>query len=199
MTDRTTNVLIAGVGGQGVLLISEILSLACMKIGQDVKKSEVHGMAQRGGSVISHVRFGRRIQSPLIEQGTGHVLLALEKLEALRWGHLLSSDGVIIMNSQQISPLPVAVGLQKYPHKIADQLRQQVGRLVIIDAADMARKAGNIRSANINMLGALIAHLNLDPDVIRDVLRSRLSKRTWPVNLKAFRMGMEAYRKSDAD
>jgi indolepyruvate ferredoxin oxidoreductase beta subunit len=194
MNEQIRNILIAGVGGQGVLLVSEILSLACLKIGLDVKKSEVHGMAQRGGSVVSHVRFGRRVRSPLIEQGTAHVLLALEELEALRWSHLLSSDGVIIMNSQRISPLPVAVGLQHYPREIAARLRRHAGRLVIIDAVDLARQAGNIRSVNITMLGALIAHLDLSPDTIRGVLRSRLPKKSWPVNLKAFRMGMEAYR-----
>jgi len=196
MNDQTTNVLIAGVGGQGALLVSEILSLASMKNGQDVKKSEVHGMAQRGGSVVSYVRYGRRVQSPLIEKGAGHVLLALEELEALRWSHLLSPDGVIIMNSQKISPLPVAVGLQKYPQKIDAQLRQRAGRLVVIDAVTLSRQAGNIRAVNILMLGALTAHLGMDPDVVRSVLRSRLPQKTWTVNLKAFRMGLEAYRKS---
>ncbi len=194
MKNGTKNVLIAGVGGQGVLLVSEILSLACMKIGHDVKKSEVHGMAQRGGSVVSHVRYGRRIQSPLIERGAGHVLLALEELEALRWTHLLGSDGVVIMNSQRISPLPVAVGMQQYPQEIAAQLKRYAGRLSIVDAVNIARQAGNIRSVNITMLGALIAHLGLDPDAVRSVLRARLPRKTWPVNLKAFRMGMDALK-----
>jgi len=199
MNDQPTNVLIAGVGGQGVLLVSEILSLACMKSGQEVKKSEVHGMAQRGGSVVSHVRYGRRVRSPLIEKGAGDVLLALEELEALRWSRLLSPDGAVIMNSQKISPLPVAVGLQKYPQEIGARLEQHVSRLVIIDAVGMARRVGNIRSVNIIMLGALIAHLGLDPDAIRGVLRSRLPRKTWTANLKAFRMGMEAYRQSVSD
>lgn len=194
MNDQTANVLIAGVGGQGVLLVSEILSLTCMKSGRDVKKSEVHGMAQRGGSVVSHVRCGRRVHSPLIEKGTGHVLLALEELEALRWSHLLSPNGAIIMNSQKISPLPVAIGLQKYPREIASRLKRFAGRLRIIDGVNIARQAGNIRSANITMLGALIAHLDVKPGVTRDVMRSRLPEKTWPVNLKALRMGMEAYR-----
>jgi len=194
MENQITNVLIAGVGGQGVLLVSEILSLACMKNGQDVKKSEVHGMAQRGGSVISHVRFGRKVQSPLIERGAAHVLLALEELEALRWSGLLAPDGVIIMSTQRISPLPVAVGLQQYPRDIAARLKGHAGRLVTIDAMGLARQAGNIRSANITMLGALTAHLALDPDAMRDVIRSRISVKTWPVNAKAFRSGMDAYR-----
>ena len=194
MENQITNVLIAGVGGQGVLLVSEILSLACMKSGQDVKKSEVHGMAQRGGSVISHVRFGRKVQSPLIERGSAHVLLALEELEALRWSGLLAPDGVIIMSTQRISPLPVAVGLQQYPRDIAARLKGHAGRLVTIDAMGLARQAGNIRSANITMLGALTAHLALDPDAMRDVIRSRISVKTWPVNAKAFRSGMDAYR-----
>jgi len=194
MDDTIKNVLIAGVGGQGVLLISEILSLACMKSGYDVKKSEVHGMSQRGGSVVSHVRYGRQIQSPLIETGTAHVLLALEELEALRWSGLLRSDGAIIMNTQQIKPLPVAVGLQEYPREIPDQLERHIHRLVIIDAVDLARRAGSIRSVNMVMMGALSAQLDLDLTVTRGVLRSKLPRKTWMVNLQAFRMGLKAYR-----
>jgi indolepyruvate ferredoxin oxidoreductase beta subunit len=193
MNEKTHNVLIAGVGGQGVLLISEILSLACLKGGHDVKKSEVHGMAQRGGSVISHIRYGRRVRSPLIEKGRGHVLLALEELEALRWSDLLRPDGTIILNSQQIRPLPVAVGLQNYPRGIPTRLSKYVGRMVIVDAVELARQAGNIRSANMVMLGALSAHLDLAPAVLRNLVRSRLPQKTWAVNLKALKLGREAY------
>jgi indolepyruvate ferredoxin oxidoreductase beta subunit len=196
MDNQITNVLIAGVGGQGVLLVSEILSLACLKGGQGVKKSEVHGMAQRGGSVVSHVRFGKRVQSPLIERGTAHVLVALEELEALRWSGLLAPDGVIIMNTQRISPLPVAVGLQQYPREITARLRQHAGRLVTIDAVGLARQAGNIRSVNITMLGALTAHLGLKPEIIRGIIRSRLPRKTYQVNAKAFQTGMNAYLRS---
>jgi indolepyruvate ferredoxin oxidoreductase beta subunit len=114
MKDEIRNVLIAGVGGQGVLLVSEILAEVCMDAGYDVKKSEVHGMAQRGGSVVSHVRYGTKVYSPLIEMGTAHVLLALEELEALRWVNYLHPDAVVIVNRQQIKPLPVAVGLPEW-------------------------------------------------------------------------------------
>jgi indolepyruvate ferredoxin oxidoreductase beta subunit len=192
MNEKTTNVLIAGVGGQGVLLVSEILSLACLKEGCDVKKSEVHGMAQRGGSVVSHVRYGRKVQSPLIEKGTGHVLLALEELEGLRWSEFLRRHGVIILNSQQIRPLPVAVGLQKYPGDIPTHLRRLAGRMVTIDAVEMAKRAGTIRAMNIVMLGALSAQLDFDPAVLNRILRARLPRKTWTVNLKAFRMGRKA-------
>ncbi len=196
MDDTIKNVLIAGVGGQGVLLISEILSLACMKSGFDVKKSEVHGMAQRGGSVVSHVRYGRQVLSPLIENGTAHLLVALEELEAMRWSGLLRSDGTIIMNTQQIKPMPVAVGLQEYPREIPAQLRRHIDRLVTIDAVDLARRAGNIRSVNIVMMGSMSTQLGLDPAVIRSVLRSKVPRKTWMVNLQALKMGIKAYREN---
>lgn len=192
MKDESKNVLIAGVGGQGVLLVSEILSKVCLDTGYDVKKSEVHGMAQRGGSVVSHVRWGPEVFSPLIEKGTADVLLAFEELEAFRWLEYLRPDGVVIVNAHQIKPLPVAVGLREYPRKILAKLQRKAGRVLVLDGVQIARQAGNIRASNIALLGALAAHLNLDTSRLRGVIRQKLPPKTLKVNLAAFDKGRAA-------
>jgi indolepyruvate ferredoxin oxidoreductase beta subunit len=192
MKDEIKNVLIAGVGGQGVLLVSELLCQVCMDLGYDVKKSEVHGMAQRGGSVVSHVRYGSKVYSPLIERGCAHVLLAFEELEALRWLDYLRPDGVVIVNRQQIKPLPVAVGLQKYPGEILAGLRRKAGQVVVMDGMEFARQVGSVRAVNIALLGALAAFLNLNPDRLRRAIRARLPAKTVKANLAAFNKGLAA-------
>jgi indolepyruvate ferredoxin oxidoreductase beta subunit len=189
MNGQVKNVLIAGVGGQGVLLISEILSRTCMDLGYDVKKSEVHGMAQRGGSVVSHVRYGSKVFSPLIELGTAHVLLALEELEALRWVDYLRPDGVVIVNIQQIMPLPVAIGLREYPPKILTKLKRKAGRVVVVDGAARARQVGDVRAFNIALLGSLAVLLNLRCADLRRVIRSKVPAKTLKANLAAFDKG----------
>jgi indolepyruvate ferredoxin oxidoreductase beta subunit len=189
MEKEITNVLIAGVGGQGVLLVSEILSRACMKENYDVKKSEVHGMAQRGGSVVSHIRYGARVRSPLIEKGTAHVLLALEELEALRWAEYLHPDGTIIVNRQRVEPLPVAVGLQEYPRDTLARLKKKTGRLIPVDGLEISRRVGHIRTMNIIMLGALAAHLGFDPQMLRTIIRSTLPRKILSVNVRALNEG----------
>ena len=189
MKQSIENVLIAGVGGQGVLLVSEILAEVCMDMGFDVKKSEVHGMAQRGGSVVSHVRYGAVIHSPLIEKGTADVLVAFEELEALRWSPYLKPDGLIIVNRQEILPLPVAVGLQKYPREIIARLRKRAAQIVAIDGSLIAQQVGSVRAVNIALLGALTAFLGLDSTRIRRVLRTKLPPRTLKANLDAFTKG----------
>ncbi len=189
MSVETRNVLIAGVGGQGVLLVSEILSQACMERGYDVKKSEVHGMAQRGGSVVSHVRYGPKIYSPLIEKGAADVLLAFEELEALRWLDYLRPDGVVIVSDQQIMPLPVAVGLQKYPQRILDKLKGKAARVVVVDGVHIARRVGSMRALNIAMLGSLAALLNLDFAVLRRIVRKKSPAGMRKANLSALDIG----------
>jgi len=189
MKQAIKNVLIAGVGGQGVLLVSEILTEVCMAMGYDVKKSEVHGMAQRGGSVISHVRYGGEIRSPLIEKGTADVLVAFEELEALRWSPYLKSDGLIIVNQQEIRPLPVAVGLQKYPSGIMGRLRKRAAQVVALEGPLIAQQVGSVRAVNIALLGAVSAFLGLDSSRIRRALRAKLPPRTLKANLAAFTKG----------
>ena len=138
--NKTTNIMIVGVGGQGVILASEIISLAALKEGLDVKKSEVHGMAQRGGSVVSNVRFGEKVHSPLISKGEANILLAFEKLEALRWVDHLEENSTIVTNTQRIDPLPVALGKAKYPADVLDKLKETNHKVISVDALNIARQ-----------------------------------------------------------
>jgi indolepyruvate ferredoxin oxidoreductase, beta subunit len=183
-----TNVLICGTGGQGILLASEIISGAALLAGRDVKKSEVHGMAQRGGSVSSHVRFGEKVWSPLIEEGTAHVLLALEKLESLRWTPYLSRTGHALICDLEIMPLTVNTGQASYP-----DVRAELDRLGVdyrmIAAFDEASALGDLRVVNSIMVGAASLHLDLPADVWRRAMEERLPARALEVNLAAFERG----------
>ncbi|MCK4271087.1 indolepyruvate oxidoreductase subunit beta [bacterium] len=192
MNCNAKNVLIAGVGGQGVLLVSEILSMTCLDIGYDVKKSEVHGMAQRGGSVVSHVRYGSKVYSPLIEKGTADVMLAFEELEALRWVEYLRPDGQIILNTQQLKPMPVAIGQRDYPDDILAKLGRRAKRVILVDGVNIARNSGNMRTLNIALLGALAALLELDDTRLRRIIKKKLASKTLKANLTAFSKGMAA-------
>lgn len=189
-TDRNTlNVLIVGVGGQGVLLASQILSEVALQAGFDVKKSEVHGMAQRGGVVSSHVRFGPKVFSPLIPGGQADVILAFERAEALRWAHELKPDGSLIVNDQKLVP-PIAVDPQYvYPEDAIEQLKGRVKNLGVVNAAEVSEKLGNPRLANTVLLGALSRTLDFDVDLWRQVISRRVPKGTEEVNLKAFEEG----------
>jgi len=189
MNQNTTNILIAGVGGQGVLLVSEILSEACLRSGYDVKKSEVHGMAQRGGSVTSHVRFGKQIHSPLIEKGQADVLLSFEKLEALRWIAFLKPEGTVLVNAQQIPPITVSSGAATYPEDVLERLRERTSRVIVVDGIGIAQKVGNPRVVNVALLGALSNHLNIEENIWREAISAKVPPKTIVVNLKAFEAG----------
>ncbi len=183
------NVIVSGVGGQGIILASELLSLAAMEAGYDVKKSEVHGMSQRGGDVVSHVRFSEKVYSPLIEQGTCDVILAFEKAEALRYLHYLKpKDGIVIMNNLEIIPLPVTAGEDTYPENIEDTIKKYAN-LVVVDAIDMANNLGNPRVANTIMLGVASKFFDIPEDVWIRVITNRVPKKTIEVNKKAFELG----------
>ncbi len=190
-SDRQTviNVLIVGVGGQGVVLASRILSEVALKAGLDVKKSEVHGMAQRGGVVSSHVRFGPKVYSPLIPNGETDVILAFERAEGLRWAHELKPDGSMIVNDQKLVP-PIAVDPKYiYPDDAVSQLKSRVKHLRIIDAARIAERLGNPRLANTVLLGALSQSFAFDEDIWRDIISRRVPKGTAEANLQAFEEG----------
>ncbi|MEO0181279.1 MAG: indolepyruvate oxidoreductase subunit beta [candidate division WOR-3 bacterium] len=190
---ETTNILISGVGGQGVVLASEIISAAAMEAGHDVKQSEVHGMAQRGGSVVSHVRFGPRVFSPLVEPGTGHLLLSFEKSETLRWTGLLNpAEGVIVMNTQEIIPVTVSQGLSDYPHDAVERLREAGFRTIAIDALSLAKEAGTERAVNVVLIGAGSPFLRLDQDLLRKVISERVPPKYRDLNMRAFDLGLEA-------
>lgn len=189
MADGTTNILIVGVGGQGVLLASEILSEAARLAGLDAKKSEVHGMSQRGGVVTSHVRFGKKVFSPLIPAGEADVVLAFEMAEGLRWAGELREGGRMILNKQAIVPPITTTGKYSYPEKIEEKVRKTAPGAVIIDAYAIAKKLGNTRLVNTILLGVLSKSIELDESKWLEVIERMAPKGTGELNKKAFLEG----------
>ena len=179
-----TDILIVGVGGQGTLLASRVLGKYALEKGYDVKLSEVHGMAQRGGSVMTYVRIGDKIASPLIDEGRADVILAFEKLEALRYLHYLKEGGQVIYSTQEIMPMPVVTGAAEYPQGIEEKL-PGAG----VDALTLALEAGNSKAANSVMLGALCKKMGLDREVFEQALLSGIPPKTVEMNKKAFELG----------
>lgn len=189
MTDTVTNILMVGVGGQGIILASDILAESLMEAGFDVKKSEVHGMAQRGGSVTSHVRFGKKVYSPLIGKRRVDILYSLEMLEALRSIDFLKSDSFIILNDYRLNPPSVSLGVEEYPEGIYDIFRRYFSKVKLIGGVDLARKNGNPRTVGIIILGYLSLCLDVPEDIWRSVIRRRVPKKVVDVNLSAFDIG----------
>jgi len=183
------NVIFAGVGGQGVILASKILMEAAMAAGYDVKESEVHGMAQRGGSVDCHVRYGEKVYSPLIEKGTADFVVCLELLETMRKLEYLKSDGMIIVNREKIDPAPVAAGLEKYPSDIEDWLKTNVKKHLVLDTKEALKEAGSAKALNIVMLGALSQYLEFTDQQWASAIRARVKEKFVDMNLKAFALG----------
>jgi indolepyruvate ferredoxin oxidoreductase beta subunit len=188
---ETTNIIITGVGGQGILLASEIISQAAVQAGYDVKRSEIHGMAQRGGSVNSHIRFGQKIYSPLVMQGECDLLLSFEELESLRMADFVKKDGTIIVNTQKINPSTVSSGSATYPDNIEEILKTYFISVVFVDALDLAKQAGNLRTANIALLGAASKKLNIPKEIWEDAIVKRVPEKAIEVNLKAFQLGLQ--------
>lgn len=189
---RITNTILTGVGGQGILLASEVISEAAVKAGYDVKKSEIHGMAQRGGSVNSHVRFGDKVYSPLVMKGDCDLLLAFEKLEALRMADFVKEGGSIIVSDQRINPSTVITGAGTYPESIEETLKVNFESVIFIDALKIARTAGNPRTANVALLGAASKLLDIPEEIWRETITERVPERAIEVNLKAFQMGLQS-------
>lgn len=189
MASKVTNILLAGVGGQGTLLASEVLSEALMLAGFDVKKSEIHGMSQRGGSVTSHVRFGEKVYSPLIPEGEADVLFGFELLETYRCLPMMRKDGAIIVNDLKIIPAPVAMGQEVYPADIPSKLVAAFPRTKVVDAMALAVEAGNVRTVNIALLGVLARRLELPGEIWRKALEKQVPARFLAENLKAFELG----------
>lgn len=192
MSDVTSIVLI-GVGGQGTILVSKILTHALMKKGLDVKMSEVHGMAQRGGSVSTQVRFGKTVHSPLIGEGTADVLVAFEKMEAARGLPFLKKDGILIVNDFEIVPLPVAAGRLEYPADILPALQAKV-KTIDFDAAAVARDLGQPRAMNVVLLGALIEALDMAELNVHDSVAELVPAAYRDINVQAFDAGREMAR-----
>ena len=189
MKDDVKSILLAGVGGQGILRASDILCLAFMASGLDVKKSEVHGMAQRGGCVTSHVRYGQKVYSPIAKKGDVDILVSFEKLEALRYLDYLKPQATIIINEEEIYPPSVNFGDAKYPENIYDRVSRHFKTVKMINALDLARKAGNIRAVNTVLLGVLSTFLDLKSDLWEKVLQEAFPSKSLEANLKAFNLG----------
>ncbi|RKZ31210.1 indolepyruvate oxidoreductase subunit beta [bacterium] len=192
MNNEVFSVFITGVGGQGILLASELLSEVARTAGKDVKKSEVHGMAQRGGSVVGHVRFGAKVASPLITDGEADVILAFEKLEALRHINALKPGGKIIVNEQEIAPAPVAAGLMEYPTDVWGRIVAVSSDAVKVEGAKLAKEAGSIRATNVVLLGALSAFLPFEEKIWHEAIKKRVPPKTIEINIKAFSFGRRA-------
>lgn len=183
------NILFSGVGGQGILLASEITAYALLSAGYDAKKSEVHGMAQRGGSVTAQLRYGEKVYSPLIEPGNADILISFEMMETARYLPYLHKESKVIVNTQQIKPPSVANGQVAYPADALDTVRGHGIEVVPVDAFDIARDAGEVKAANVVMVGAMSTFLPMDAGVYEEIINTRVPERFREVNLKAFVAG----------
>ncbi len=183
------NILIVGVGGQGTLLASRILGNLSQIRGKQCKLSEVHGMSQRGGSVVTHVRIGDTVYSPIISQGQADVIIAFEKLEALRWRHYLKKQGIMIINDQEIMPMPVIIGVAEYPQDVFGVLDTEGIKYKKIDALDRAKKAGSVRAVNTVMLGAFAKLIGIDLAEMDKALVLSIKERFIDLNKKALALG----------
>ena len=187
-----TNILIAGVGGQGTILAGRIISLLALQAGHVVKVSEVHGLSQRGGSVLTQVRYGDEVHSPIISPGETDILLAFEKLEALRMLPLVKPQGRAVVNTQEISPLPVASGAMPYPQDITERLLASPVEITLLDAYALALKAGNGKAVNTVLLGKLSQSLGFSLEAWRQALTEAVKPQFLELNLLAFDLGREA-------
>lgn len=186
------NIVIAGVGGQGVLLASKVLAESALASGLDVKQNEVHGMAQRGGSVISFVRIGNQVNSPVVMPGSADLLISFEPLEALRYVHYLKPGGRLVYNKVAINPSTVAAGLAVYPQDVEEQIKAACGLAHGIEALSIAREAGNGKAVNMVMVGTVMKHLPIKEDVITEVVRKASKGKGAEVNLRALAGGAAA-------
>lgn len=187
---ETKSILFVGVGGQGTILVSRLLTQGLMKAGYDVKMSEVHGMSQRGGSVSTQVRYGEKVYSPILGKGQADILVAFEKMEALRWSEYLKPDGIVIVNNYEIPSLPIATGQIEYPEGILEELQKKF-KTIIIDAGKIASELGNIRTQNVVLFGSLVKAFKLDEVDWMEILKEILPERMLDINIKAFNKGME--------
>lgn len=187
----TKSILLVGVGGQGTILASKILTTGLMEAGYDVKMSEIHGMSQRGGSVSSQVRYGEKVDSPVIEKGAADIVVAFEQMEALRSLDYLKENGTLVVNTQKIDSMSVIVGDEEYP----DDVLEEIGRHVeekALDATGIARELGNAKAANIVLLGTIIKSMGLDHINWDKILEENIKPKFVELNKKAIRAGMEA-------
>ncbi len=192
---KTINVSLVGVGGQGILLTAELLARTAALSGMDVKKSEIHGMAQRGGSVISSVRFGTEVFSPIIPEGESDILVAFDRLEALRWAHFLKQDGKVLMNNVDLVPITVTSGQQNPVTDFETRLAKAFPDVVMIDALKIAQELGNERTMNMVIAGALSVLAPFKESMWKKAMQERLPAKLLEINEKAFALGRAAAMK----
>jgi indolepyruvate ferredoxin oxidoreductase beta subunit len=185
------NILIVGVGGQGTLLASRILGALADLCGDDCKLSEVHGMSQRGGSVVTNVKIAKKVTSPIIGYKDADIILAFEKLEALRYINYLKDGGAVVVNNQEILPMPVIIGARKYPEGIEDELKAKSARFAEIDALSIAEELGNVKTVNVIMIGALAKRLDIPFAQISEALKRAVKPAFFDINLKALERGFK--------
>ena len=188
MNNMTKNIMIVGVGGQGTLLTSRILGKLATRAGYDVKLSEVHGMAQRGGSVVTFVRYGDNVAEPIVEEGQADVLIAFERLEALRYIHFLKKDGSVIVNDWRIDPITVVTGVAQYPENIIRTLKEK-RNTIVVEATEEAKKLGAPKTFNVIVLGAAAKYMGFDKEEWLNVIETTVPPKTIEINKKAFEIG----------
>ncbi len=181
--------MIVGVGGQGTLLASRIIGNVAIKAGYDVKVSEVHGMSQRGGSVVTYVKYDNEVHSPLVFEGEADFLLAFEELEAYRWLPYLKKGGKLIVNTQKMNPMPVITGAMKYPENILDKLCDKVSDVTAIDALSLAIDAGTVKAVNIVLIGSFAKNSEVDKKIWIEAIKETVPPKFLDINLKAFELG----------
>ncbi|HHW58240.1 MAG TPA: indolepyruvate oxidoreductase subunit beta [Clostridia bacterium] len=184
------SILLVGVGGQGTILASKLLTAGLMEAGYDVKMSEIHGMSQRGGSVSTHVRYGEKVESPVIELGGADILVSFEMMEALRWLRYLRKDGKVVVNNFKINSMPILCGLADYPTGILEELSEKT-TTIVVDAAQEAVKIGNAKVMNVILLGTIVKLMGLEGINWDKIIRDNVKPKFIDVNLKAIKVGMD--------
>lgn len=186
---ETKNILLVGVGGQGTILTSKIISNGFINAGYEVKMAEIHGMSQRGGSVTTQIRYGEKVYSPVIEKGTADLIVAFEKSEALRWLEYLREDGILIVNDYTIEPFTVSLGISEYPKDVIDEYRKKIKNLHVFNAFDIAEKIGNSKAMNIVLLGSLVKALSIDDINWNEMIAQTVPEKFIKLNQQAFQAG----------
>ena len=189
---KTVNLMIVGVGGQGTLLASKLLGALLVNENYEVKVSEVHGMSQRGGSVVTYVKYGDKVASPVICRGEADIIMSFELLEAARWLPYLKKGGVVITNTQQINPMPVITGAAEYPEDLAEKMRAAGAKVIAADALAIAREAGSEKAVNVALIGLMAHALGFDRETLIEAIRMSVPPKFLELNLKAFELGDRA-------
>ena len=191
----TKNILLSGVGGQGTITAAKMLTFGLMEAGYDVKMSEIHGMSQRGGDVVSQVRYSKeKVFSPVIEKGTADIVVSFEQMEALRTLDYLKPDGAVVVNMEKIPSMTVLTGAEEYAEDVIDEIKKAASRVHTLNASEMAAELGNVKAANVILLGALVKLMGLDDIDWEDIIRKNVKDKFVELNLKAFQVGANAVK-----